>query len=174
MEAFDANDKHELVKEMLDILVVSGYESYLLTGDVYSNTRSNVELGIAFDILRETKSLGVTLHYTQSILEQLGCDLDKAVDEVLKENTSKFPTYLELQDAKEDDIFSEHGTRCPIEWQIKELESSRYGGITAEKVVDSEGVERYIFFCKTEWGVEKRKYLKAVTFKKGDLSNIWS
>ncbi len=176
VEAYEEHDKYEFVKELIDCLVVAGFEYYLTNDRPYHSSRTAVDIDSGVDIVSKTNSMCVALHYTQSILQQLGCDLDKAVDEVLNENLSKFPTIGDIEASYEKEYNDVHTVSIEklLEYACSKLEGERYSGVTAEKVVDLEGVERYVMWCEKEYGVSKRKYLKGLSFKKGCLKDIWN
>ncbi len=175
--AYEEHDKYEFIKESIDILVVAGYQYYLVNG--YSpeiKTHAKVGVDSAVEILKEANSLYMILHYTESLLTMTGCDLQQAVDAVLNENISKFPT---LQDISNAYAYAHEGeevgtpTEVLLKWACSQLEGERYSGVTAEMVADSEGTERYVMWCAKEYNVEKRKYLKGLSFKRGCLKGIW-
>ena len=183
-EAIENEDRTNLVNELIDVLVVTGYEYYLEKGfsfAVYNEDEEWVPDSVPleedlFSVSYEAKIKNHgedTILCVQDALAKMGCNLGKAVDEVLKANLSKFPTTVEL-------------AMCGYKWdattnydnvaeeQIKILEKGgRYSGVTCEKVIDSEGEERLVFWSEMEYGTPKRKYLKPVTFVKADLSDIW-
>ncbi|MCP4985262.1 MAG: hypothetical protein GY928_04075 [Colwellia sp.] len=173
--AYKEQDRYELIKELLDVLVVGGYWYHLKNDRLYSSSRSAVDIESGIDIVAKAKSVEVALHYTQSLLQKMGCDLDKAVDEVLNENLSKLSTLDDIEKAFEQE-YSAHkvSTEELLSWACSKLEGERYSGVTAEKVVDSEGDTRYVMWCEKEYGVSKKKYLKGVSYRKCNLTDIWS
>ena len=175
--AIDNKDRSNLVQELVDVLVVGGFLLYLKNGKVYDNERV---VDFTYNRVMESVLNKEVFDYedvvfsSQCLLEMLDCNVEKVVNEVLQANLSKFPTYDELVTGL--DKISGYGavsTATVLEIQCKLLEGERYQGITSEAVVDSSGNTRYVFWCTYEYGVPKRKYLKPVTFKKADVSDIW-
>jgi len=172
-EAIEKEDKVNLLGELIDVLVVGGFCYYLNTGKVYEYAYSYNDLGAAFDILLKTKSVSTALHYTQAILQQMDCDVDKGVDAILKANLSKFATLEELSFAL-DPLELEDKDHNYVQEQIKLLEQGgRYGEVSAEIVTDDNGEERYVFWSGTVYGKSNKKYLKAKSFVESNLTDCW-
>lgn len=186
-EALEKEDKVNLLNELIDVLVVSGYEYYLENDTVFEcevDDPWGLEVSLT-DTVKYSKDLDFctnTLVSAQDALIGMDCDVANAVTEVLRANLSKFPTAnalavkLVLMDEFKDeyDVFDDIPEKELIERQTGLLEKSgRYAGVSCEKVVDTEGKERLVFWSTTEYGEPKRKYLKPVTFKKCDLTSCW-
>lgn len=177
-EAIEKEDKVNLLNELIDVLVVTGYEYYLKERKVWNYTdymgsrglQCCLENIITYSSMRFC-SLS-TLTTTQDVLICMNCDLEKAVDEVLRANLSKFPTIEEL--AMCGCLWSGSDYETLIEEQMQLLENGgRYTGVTAEPVVDSKGETRYVFWSEKEYGVPKRKYLKPESFIPADLQDCF-
>ncbi len=147
-EAVENKDKENLVKELIDVLVVTGYEYYLQEEEIFEcfvNEDSSLDIDLQTFIgsVSDYFSVTVTLSNVQDALTKIDCNLEKVVEEVLKSNLSKFPTLGELKHSlgwppTDDIVFDEK----VLSWQCKQIEhGGRYSGITAEKVVDYEGKE---------------------------------
>lgn len=172
-EAINNKDRNNLVKELLDVLIVVGYEYYLRKKYAfYTNTKPsfNIEEDFKWLLWNNENYKGVMnqeniLIFAQKLLQSMDINLEKAVDAVLKENLSKFPTLGELNSVVvQPDI---------IQWQCDQLEGERYQGVHCKEVVDNQGETRLTFWCTHEYGKAKLKYLKPISYQKCDLSNIW-
>lgn len=172
-EAIANKDRDNLVKELLDVLIVVGYEYYLRKKCVfYTNTKPSFNIGEDFKWLFSLNAgfasiihLEMILRITQNLLQGMNINLEDAVHEVLDENLSKFPTLEELNEIViQPDI---------IQWQCTQLESERYQGVHCKEVVDSKGETRLTFWCTHEYGKDKLKYLKPISYQKCNLNNIW-
>lgn len=167
-EAIDNKDKVNLLGELIDVLVVGGFLYYLQHRKPYTYEYSYSGVVCAFDIMLKGNSVNTNLHYAQAILQQMDCDVELAVDEILKANLSKFATPYDLM------AYYDTSLADAISMQIIDLEKGgRYSGVTCEEVVDSNGDTYLIFWSSEEFGKVKRKYLKANTFSKADLTDCF-
>jgi hypothetical protein len=183
-EAIKKEDRTNLVNELIDILVVAGYEYYLSKGVSYSdvNTKCGLPYYEDYDLevllymvtSKYSRGLSETIEYTQDALIAISCNLEKAIDEVLKANLSKFPTCDELITTLNKTTAEYLTETTAIEYQTHLLEKGgRYSGVTCEKVIDSKGEERLVFWSEKEYDVPKRKYLKPVSYVEANLNGIW-
>ncbi len=180
LEAIDAKDRDNLIKELVDTLVVVGYEYYLCRSTIFNSlTKPTLNLEHSAHRLvwhqenyEELLNLAPILNIAQCLLQAMNIDLESAIDAVLTENLSKFPTLEELED-KYFDMYDGSAYDSATQWQCSQLESDRYQGVHCKEVVDSEGRTRLTFWCTHEYGKEKLKYLKPISYKKCDLSGVW-
>ncbi len=184
LEAIDAKDRDNLIKELLDVLIVTGYEYYLKEDyaftahneDFYSETVDMSLKSCLRHLGRKRTHVIDILTATQEALVYMNIDLEAAIDAVLAENLSKFPTQVGLSVPYLDntkEAFIDITPAGMVKWQCSQLESERYQGVHCKEVVDSEGRTRLTFWCTHEYGKEKLKYLKPISYKKCDLSGVW-
>lgn len=178
-EAIEKEDKTNLVNELIDVLVVAGYEYYLDYGAIYNSAlwyQEDTAYALTEIIGNSGDRWGCSevLEKAQEVLSQIDCNLEKAVDEVLRANLSKFPTCDEIITTLNKTTAEYLTGDTAIEYQIYLLEKGgRYSGVTCEKVIDSKGEERLVFWSEKEYGVDKKKYLKAATYVEANLNGIW-
>ena len=188
-KAIDEEDPVEFLDGVIDGLVICSYE-YLLNysrGDLYRLSFSEVGLKTELRLLRSlyrNAEISDVLGLLENIFYIMNIDHDKAVDEVLKSNFSKFPTFNGLASTlASDPLFLEldggflGGTESVIEGQIKLIKhKGRYDDITTTLVKDSEGFERIIFWAgidneKTNTKLSSPKYIKPCTFVEPDFGS---
>jgi hypothetical protein len=168
--AIDAGDKVEFLDGLIDLLVVTSFELHLINDSCLSdwnfNTTGNgvqwLLLGVKYHLETEDilHILGV-LYNTIEVLTQIDVDIDKAIDEVLKSNMSKFPL----------------GGDVSIQEELDRLEDSvRYSDITYDIVLDNDEQERLVFWAWNVDGVklEKPKYVKPSSFVEPDFASCWN
>lgn len=181
-EAIEKEDKYNLVKELIDVLVVGGYLYYLQKGhtfDCYNEgLNGSFSLNEDLSIILKEQPHFAALEVAQSSLVKMGCDLEKAINEVLASNISKFPTEFEMRKAYWDEnleSFSENKPTCQIvKFICSQIEDEgRYSGVHCKTLVDGKGETRYSFWCTHEYGVEKFKYLKSQSYKDADMREVW-
>ena len=142
-----------------------------------SEVRLRTELTLLSDIY-EDYDISDVLPLLENIFYTMDIDHEKAVDEVLKSNFSKFPKVEDFIDAWED----EEGTCIAhlyeaISREISSIkEKGRYEDITTTLVKDSQGIERIIFWAgidneKDDPKLASPKYIKPCTFVEPDFGS---
>ncbi len=181
--AVETQDKVELLDAVIDTLVVgcyylilkkgSDYGTLRIVGDEY-NTLENVVQYFLENLGEE--DFEALYCNAADIFFKLDVDHQKAVDTVLASNLSKFPTLKELNTAIHS--YDQSG-RCfdkeEVAYSIVEIEiQGRYSGVYCECVIDSDGIERKVFWATHDNGEEKIKYVKPLTFNEPDFASCWN
>ena len=181
-KAIDEEDAVEFLDGVIDGLVIGSYE-YVLKhpkGDVMginlSEVRLRTELTLLSDIY-EDYDISDVLPLLENIFYTMDIDHNKAVDEVLKSNFSKFPTVEEFIDAwsykKDNEVILYDSIALEIAC-VKY--KGRYDDITTTLVKDSKGIERIIFWAgidneKDDPKLASPKYIKPCTFVEPDFGS---
>jgi len=181
--AVENKDKVEFLDFMVDYLVVGYYLHYLQEGEL-----GKITLILDEGITRDYKEFFLPsfedgdyincVYPVQDMLGNANIDINKAVDEVLESNLSKFPTMDELREGLSTQEHIDVGgvpDEVLVEIQIECIEDNgRYEGVICREVVAGEGETRLVFWSTTEYGETKVKYLKPCTFKEPDFESCWN
>lgn len=179
--AVDDNNRDEYLDAVVDYLVVGSYLAYL-RGYTFNNILHNINI-------RNNKTLGemtayfnrylsegnffTCLQVAQDIFVKLNIDHQKAVDEVLNSNLSKFPTLEELKDAYVGAPENTLDTKL-LAWQCADIEKvGRYTGVYAKELLDADNNVRYSFWCTKDRSIEKTKYVKPNSFIEPKFNECW-
>jgi len=181
-KAIDEEDAVEFLDGVIDGLVIGSYE-YVLKhpkGDVMginlSEVRLRTELTLLSDIY-EDYDISDVLPLLENIFYTMDIDHEKAVDEVLKSNFSKFPKVEDFIDAwsykKDNEVILYDSIALEIAC-VKY--KGRYDDITTTIVKDSQGIERIIFWAgidneKDDPKLAYPKYIKPCTFGEPDFGS---
>jgi len=182
-KAIDDKDAVEFLDGIIDGLVIGSYEYNLNypSGNVNWISLKEVDLKSELKLLESiytNSEISDVLPLLENIFYTMDIDHNKAVDEVLKSNFSKFPTVEAFIDAWDD----EEGTCIAhfyeaISCEISSIkEKGRYDDITTTIVKDSEGLERIIFWAgidneKDDPKLASPKYIKPCTFVEPDFGS---
>ena len=165
-EAVALQDPHALVKELVDVFVTGFYYTYLSSGELIHDV-SRIGEGRLPKTSR-VEMLHIEVGGAIDFFHSLYIDHMLAVTEVMESNLSKIPTMNELCNAFRDGFSEEEILQKQIE--ILE-EGGRYRGVYYEHITVQDE-ERVVFWCTSEYGVPVKKYLKPVTYKEADMSEV--
>ena len=181
-EAIDKKDKVNFVKEIIDFMVVGFYNLYLMEAgfDVDLDT-GDYDLEGCVVALNDIETSGygdyedvlwAQLVHVCDIFNLLNIDHKFAVEEVLRENLSKFPTVDTLHAAWWFCTSDEEAIKTQKDSLDDTIGSGRYSDIT-HSTFKLKGEERIVFWAGKEWGNPIKKYIKPDTYRKCDLSEVF-
>lgn len=177
-KAVKCSDKVEFLDAVVDYLVVGGFYWKLCTGNQRVTADIHLTTSVTELIQCFTESLNIgeylsALVYAEQIFFRINVDHEKAIQEVLQSNLSKFPKNQDILNYYKDKGLVFDGV-CATSYQEKDIESrGRYSGVYSKVLLDIDGVERVSFWSTKEYGILKEKYLKPCTFKEPDFKSCW-
>lgn len=176
-EVFSYTTKENLVKELLDVLVVGGFLYYLQSGRNFISSKGDASVWMGTGVypclveIHANRNLPNVLWAAITLLCSLPVNIYGAVNEVIKSNLSKFSSDSNLLEMVEGNEYLYSNLRENIAAKIEK--EGRYSGVFFTIVKDPYGVTRTVFWCTEEYGVPKHKYLKGLHYKEADIEKFW-
>lgn len=178
--AVEDNNRDEYLDAIVDYLVVGSYLAHL-RGYTFNNILHNVgtcnsktlkEMTECFSNYLAEGNFFTCLQVAQDIFVQLNIDHQKAVDEVLNSNLSKFPTLEELEATYDTTAIGNREEVITL--QCEDIEKvGRYTGVYAKELLDADNNIRYSFWCTKDRSIEKTKYVKPNSFIEPKFNECW-